>query len=152
MGTLSMIDALNAHHFTKTMSQANRIRLAEGARPFDVPSGEFLAVEGEIAHAFYLIESGSVEIGSHLSERGSSAIQRVGAGDVVGWSWLLSPFRWEFDARAVNAVSGIEFNADWLRAECERDHDLGFNLVKQLLTVVSRRLAATRLQRMDLLR
>jgi len=147
MTTHSIVDVLASHHFTRTMSPANRTRLAEAAQLFEASPGEYLSREGDPAQAFFLIESGNVEIGTDLDEPRSSAILRVGAGDVVGWSWLMSPYRWEFDARAVNTVNGIRFDAEWLRNQCECDHDLGFQLTKQLLEVVSRRLAATRMHR-----
>ena len=77
-------------------------------------------------------------------------IQTVGAGEVVGWSWLLPPYRWQFDARATSAVQGLVFDAAWLREQCEQDHELGYHLLWQLLVVVSSRLAASRVQRLDI--
>jgi CRP/FNR family cyclic AMP-dependent transcriptional regulator len=147
----NILAALARHRFTKDLGEQHRLRLAEGARPFRASRDGHLFRENEPAHAFYLIQAGHVEIGTHLAKRGEVMIQRVGAGDVVGWSWLLPPYRWEFDARAVDDVEGLSFDAAWLRDQCDRDHDLGYHLLKQLVAVVSRRLAATRLQRMDIL-
>ncbi len=142
--------AIASHPFIVGLSEQHRTRLASGVRPFTASPGEYLAREGEPAHAFFLVQSGRVEIGTHLSERGVIPIQTVGAREVVGWSWLLPPYRWQFDARAVDAVQGLAFDAAWLREQCEQDHELGYQLFKQLLAVVSSRLAATRVQRLDI--
>lgn len=147
-----LVEALAKHNFTKGLSEKHRMQLAEGAEPFAADAGEYLFQEHEHAGSFYLIQSGHVEIGSHLAERGNAVIQRIGGGDVVGWSWLLPPFRWQFDARAVDNVAGLSFDATWLREQCERDHDLGYHLLKELVAVISSRLSAARLQRMDIYR
>ncbi len=143
-------DAFASHPFIQGLSEQHRVRLASGVRPFTASPGEYLAREGEPAHAFYLIQSGQVEIGTHLAKGGAVPIQTVGVAEVVGWSWLLPPYRWQFDARAVDAVQGLAFDAPWLREQCERDHELGYQLLKQLLAVVGSRLAATRVQRLDI--
>jgi CRP-like cAMP-binding protein len=144
------IAAFAGHPFLQELGDAHGMRLASGGRLFSASPGEYLAHEGEPAHAFYLIQSGHVEIGTHLAERGAVAIQTVGAGGIVGWSWLLPPYRWQFDARAAHAVQGLAIDAAWLREQCEQDHDLGYTLLKQLLAVVSGRLAACRVQRLDI--
>jgi hypothetical protein len=77
-------------------------------------------------------------------------VQTVGPGEVVGWSWVVPPHRWQFEARARDAVSGIVFDAAWLREQCESDHQLGYFLLQHLVTVLAGRLAATRLQLLDL--
>ena len=145
-----ILATFNSHAFLQGLSDQHRMRLVSGVKPFAAPSGEYLAREGQTAHAFYLIQSGQVAIGTHLAERGAVPIQTVGPGEVVGWSWLLPPYRWQFDARAVDSVQGLAFNADWLRQQCEQDHELGFHLLKQLVAVISTRLAAARMQRLDI--
>jgi CRP-like cAMP-binding protein len=97
-----------------------------------------------------LIQSGHVAIGTHLGERGAVPIQTVGPGDVFGWSWLLPPYRWQFDARAVDTVQAIAFDAGWLRQQCEQAPELGYLLLKQLLAMVSQRLVTSRVQGLDI--
>lgn len=145
-----ILAAFADHAFIQALSEQHRMRLASGVRPFTASPGEYLAREGEPAHAFYLIQSGQIEIDMYLARRGAVPIQTVGAGEVVGWSWLLPPYRWQFDARAVDAVQGLSFDAAWLREQCEQDHELGYQLLKQLLAVVGSRLTATRVQRLDI--
>jgi len=146
----AMLGALAGHAFLDGLSEPHRMRLASAAKPFRTAPGEYLARQGEPAHAFYLIQSGQVGIGTHLGERGAVPIQTLGAGDVVGWSWLLPPHDWQFDARAVDTVEGLLFDAARLREQCAQDHELGYHLLKQLLAVVSSRLAACRIHKLDI--
>jgi CRP-like cAMP-binding protein len=150
MSESGILGAIASHPFLQALNEQHQMRLASGVRPFTASAGEYLAREGEPARAFYLIQTGQVEIVAHLAERGAAPIQTLGAGEVVGWSWLLPPYRWQFDARAALAVQGLAFDAAWLREQCEKDHELGYQLLKQLLAVVSSRLAATRVQRLDI--
>jgi CRP-like cAMP-binding protein len=144
MTDLAILGAFSSHAFLDGLSERHRMRLASGVKPLRAPPGEWLAREGELAHAFYLIQTGRVGIGTHLGEQGAVPIQTLGPGDVVGWSWLLPPYLWQFDARAENDIQGLVFDAVWLRDQCEQDHELGYHLLKQLLAVVSSRLAACR--------
>jgi CRP-like cAMP-binding protein len=147
-----ILSSFATHSFVQALSEQHRMRLASGVRSFTAAAGEYLAREGQPAHAFYLVQSGHVGIGTHLAKGGAAPIQTVGPGEVVGWSWLLPPFRWQFDARAMDAVRGLSFDSQWLRDQCEQDHELGYHVLKQLVAVISSRLAATRLQKLDIYR
>jgi CRP-like cAMP-binding protein len=68
----------------------------------------------------------------------------IGPGEVVGWSWLLPPHRWQFAARALDPVRALELDAVELRRLCESDAEIGFELAKRLMAVICNRLAATR--------
>ena len=41
----------------------------------------------------------------YLHDQGH-AVQTIGPGDALGWSWLFAPHRWHFTARAVESVAG----------------------------------------------
>jgi CRP-like cAMP-binding protein len=150
MTDVAVLDCFASHAFLVGLSERNRLRLAAGAKPFRAAPGDYLAREGQPADALYLIQAGHIGIGTHLGERGVTPIQTLGAGDVMGWSWLLPPYLWQFDARADEAVQGLVFDAGWLRDQCEQDYDLGYHLLKQLLAIVSSRLAACRIHHLDI--
>jgi len=67
----------------------------------------------------------------------------VGAGQFIGWSWLLPPYHWHFSARALEATKAVFFYGSWLRKQCEQDSVFGFEMVKRMATVVVRRLEMT---------
>ena len=76
-------------------------------------------------------------------------VQTLGEGEVAGFSWLMGPHRWQFDGRAVTRVRAIEMDGACLRAKCEADPRLGFDLMRRFASVATRRLQATRMQIMD---
>jgi CRP/FNR family cyclic AMP-dependent transcriptional regulator len=76
-------------------------------------------------------------------------VSTLSAGEIVGASWLVPPYRWTFDARAVELTRAIGMDAQCLRGKCEADHDLGYALMKRFLPIFVKRLEATRLQLLD---
>jgi hypothetical protein len=72
-----------------------------------------------------------------------------GEGEIVGASWLVPPYRWRFDARAMELTRAIGINAQCLRDKCEADHNLGYAMMKRFLPVVMQQLDETRLQILD---
>jgi CRP/FNR family transcriptional regulator, cyclic AMP receptor protein len=113
---------------------------------------EFLFKEGQEAAASYLLREGRVALEIDVPGRGAVQIQTVEAGEVLGWSWLYPPYRWQFDARAVEPVRAFALDGNCLRAKCEADHDLGYEVVKRLLYQVHVRLERTRMQLLDIYR
>ncbi|MBV8069807.1 MAG: cyclic nucleotide-binding domain-containing protein [Acidobacteriaceae bacterium] len=112
-------------------------------------SGTYLLKEGEGANEFFLIRHGSVALEIFAPQRKPIIIQTLGAGEILGWSWLLPPYRWRFHARAVEPTRAISFHGKCLRTKCEQNHDLGYELLKRLAGVMGQRLEATRLQLID---
>jgi CRP-like cAMP-binding protein len=120
--------------------------LTDGAREEQFKAGEMLFREGEPANQFYLIESGRVALETHDLRDGTTPVQNVGAGEVVGWSWLFSPFAWHFQARAVEPTTAIVLNGGHLLAAAERKPAFGYDLMKRVAQVVIHRLQVTRKQ------
>ena len=118
--------------------------LAEAAMLKEFTAGEVIFREGDPANRFYLILNGEVALESTTGERAPVVLQTIGANDVLGWSWLFPPYYWHFDARAVTPTKAIFFYGTWLRENCERDHDFGYEMLKRMSAVVIQRLQATR--------
>jgi len=112
-------------------------------------AGEYIFREGEDANQFYIIRHGKVALELFTPERGVLTIQTLGAGDVLGWSWLFPPYRWRFDARALELTRAIALDGTCLRNKCDEDHNLGYELVKRFAQIIIERLQATRLQLLD---
>ena len=144
MSNSSIVDVFTQYEFLRGLSERHKMILASGARPFTAEPEQVLAQEGERAHAFFLIRLGHVALESILPGADSLVIQKVGPGEIFGWSWLVPPHQWQFRCRAIDAVEGLSFDADWLRDLCERDESLGYHLLKQLVIVIAQRLAGTR--------
>jgi len=119
------------------------------ARNVRFKPGEFLLREGEDADQIYLLREGRVALEIHAPGGPAITFQTLGPGEVVGVSWLLPPYRWTHDARAVEPVRAISLDAACLRRKCDKDHDLGYEMMMRFMPVLVQRLQATRLQLLD---
>lgn len=113
-------------------------------------AGEFIIREGQSADSFYFIRQGMVTIETHAPQSGSVTIHTRHEGEVLGWSWMVPPYRWHFDARAAETTRALAMDGKCLRTKCEEDHDLGYEIMKRFALVIAERLEATRLQLMDI--
>jgi len=110
---------------------------------------ELLFQEGDRADSFFVLRHGTVALETFVPGRGSVTIETLDAGEVVGWSWLFEPYRWHFDARARSLVRATRFDGECLRAKCESDSRLGYDLMSRFAQVMIDRLQSTRLRLLD---
>lgn len=131
--------------FFRGLSESLLESLAKEAMPVEFKAGELIFNEGGLANRLYLLLSGKValEFPTDL-EHEPVAIETIGDGSVLGWSWLFPPYYWHFDARALTPVKAIFFYGTRLREQCETDHELGYELMKRISGVLIERLQATR--------
>lgn len=106
--------------------------------------GQMLFRVGEAADHFFIVEHGLLSIELYAPGRQPIVVDQVPSGDVAGWSWLVPPYRWRFDARAVEPTSVIDFDAATLRERMEADPRLGYEVMKRFIPVMSRRLSSAR--------
>lgn len=109
----------------------------------------YLFHEGEPATHFYLIREGKVALETIAVPHRPVVIETIEAGEVLGWSWLFPPYRWHFNARAIEPIRTIMLDGVCLREKGETDHDLGYELVKRMAHILIQRLQTTRLQLLD---
>ncbi len=148
METLERI--LGEHVFFKGL-RADHLQLVTGcASNVRFSAGEYIFREGGSADQFYVLRDGMVAIEIAATPRRSIVIETIGTGDVLGWSWLVAPYRWRFDARVVEPVRALVLDAKCLREKAARDHELGFELLNRVLLVMEQRLQAARVQLIDI--
>ncbi|MGE0416433.1 MAG: cyclic nucleotide-binding domain-containing protein [Acetobacteraceae bacterium] len=138
-----------AHPFFAGLESALGEVVSGCARNLRFDPGSYLFHEGDPANEFFLIRHGSVALEVKPPGREAIAFTTEHAGGIVGTSWLVPPYRWRFDARAVELTRAIGIDARCLRDKCEADHDLGYEMMKRFLPVVVQRLDEARLQMMD---
>ena len=109
-------------------------------------SGSVVFREGEEANHFHLIREGEVALRIHSERRGPLTVLTLSAGDILGWSWLFPPYRWKFSAQAIAGTRAFAVDGRCLREKAERDHALGYELLRRFAHVAETRLEATRLQ------
>jgi len=150
METHSLEPLLREHAFFQGLDPKHIALLVGCASNVRFSAGEFVYRFGEEANHFYIIRSGKVAIEVNVPERGPRTIQTHGENDVLGSSWLFPPYRWTFDARAVELTRAIALDAKCIRNKCDEDHDLGYVLMKRFSRLMVERVVATRLQLLDL--
>jgi len=141
---------LHEHPFFADFDPAMIELLAGCATNVHYREGETLFTEGGPADAFYVIRTGRVAIQVHLPAGGALVLDTVDAGDVVGWSWLVPPYRWAFDAHACLPTSATAFDAACLRAKCEADPAAGYLFMRRVNQIMMHRLEAARIRLLDL--
>jgi CRP-like cAMP-binding protein len=147
---LEHIEELIAHVPTFAGLEQEQLALIAGCGKNEhVEAGALLFREGEPANTFYLVRRGNVSLEVHAPGRGPLRIDTLEPGEVVGWSWLFEPYRWQLDARALESCSLIAFDGACLRGKCESDHELGYQLMVRFAASMVERLQATRFQLLD---
>jgi CRP-like cAMP-binding protein len=113
-------------------------------------AGDIVFSQGGSADRFHILREGRAALEIFAPGRGAVTIETLGPGDIIGASWLFPPYRWQYDARTLRPTRTVAFNALCLRAACEDDHDLGYDLMKRFARIMVERLNATRLRLLDL--
>jgi CRP-like cAMP-binding protein len=113
------------------------------------PAGQRIIEEGRPAQRCWLIRSGQVALQTPLPNNTASTLQTLGHGDVLGWSWLIAPYRWRFDGVATTPVTAIELDAVRLRELAAQDCSLGYVIALRLAKTLADRLHGTRARLID---
>ena len=119
---------LNANQFQMLTDSAFEIQFEPGQTIFQ---------EGSPANRFYLILEGIVALESKLKDGSMIVIQTLGPGDELGWSWLLRSSNLLLSARALEPTNTIFFYGTHLRKQCERDCELGYELMTRTAEVAT---------------
>lgn len=148
--TGTVTERISAHPFFAALTGDQRAALAENGAAVRFSAGERLFDEGGSADRFWLIEDGSIALDMRVPGRGDQVIETLGAGTVLGWSWLHPPYRWHFGAVARLATAAIEFDAPAVLRRCDADPAFGYAALRLFTPVITGRLHATRLRLLDL--
>lgn len=111
---------------------------------------ELIFHEGDQADKFYLIVEGNVAVEIFVNERGRVTIQTLRRNEILGWSWLVEPYQWHFDAQAKVSTQAIEFDAELIRNSFERHPEFGYTMMTRFAAIIVRRLEEARLQLVDI--
>ena len=143
---------LASHPLFKNLDPVHINLLTGCASNVKFKASQFIFREGEEANTFYIIRHGHIIVEAFSPAYGSIGIQSCSDGDVLGWSWLVAPFHWRFDAKTTEQTRLIALDGQCLRTKCEKDHDLGYEMMKIFIDIMADRLEATRLQLLDIYR
>ncbi|MFG3200961.1 cyclic nucleotide-binding domain-containing protein [Streptomyces sp. NPDC048192] len=131
------------------LPQAQRERLMELAKEVAFPEDTRIFEAGGTADRFWVIRSGAVHLDTQVTARRRVTVASLGAGDLLGWSWLFPPYQWDFGAVAFTDVRAYEFDGPSVLAVCVEDPLLGLSLVRTVAEILAHRLETTRGKLMD---
>ena len=146
----TLTEYLPEHPFFAGFDEPMIALLAGCATNVHFRADQLIFQEGGPADAFYLVRKGRVAIQVHRTAGGPRILDTADEGDVFGWSWLVPPYRWVFDARATQETSAVSFDGTCLRAKCEADPVIGYALMTRVAHLMHERLVAARVQLLDL--
>ncbi len=147
--TTQQTSVLGAQPFLRGMPSAQLATLAGLCEHVLIPSRERLFDEGCRADRFWIIDAGQVTLDASVPGQGRVIIETLGRGDVIGLSWMLPPYQWRFSAVATQPTQAFVFDARAVRAACDADPLLGYELSRRFSAVVVHRLQATRARLID---
>lgn len=150
MSTPPLEAAINAHPFFLGIAPRYRRLVCECAVETSFDAGTYIFHAGEPASQFYLLNSGRVALEISAAPRGPLLIDTLESGDVLGWSWLFSPYIWHFDAHVLLPTHAIEIDGTFLRTQAQKDHQFGYELMMRFTQLLIERLQATRIQLLDI--
>lgn len=133
--------ALTKKHQEQLMSLAREVSFAIDERIFN---------EGAKADRFWIIHTGSVALDVHVPGRRAAVIDTLGAGELLGWSWLVPPHHWHLGAQATSPVRAYEFDAAAVSELCGKDPELRQELLAYVAAVIAGRLRSARVRLLDL--
>lgn len=134
----------------RDLAPERRETIAGCARNQVFMPGELLMREGEPAETFFVLRDGAVALETHVPGRGPVTLETLQDGELLGWSWLVPPYRTAFDARSLGVTHVVALDGRCLREKCDRDPGLGYALLRLLAAVFVRRLQDTRMRLLDL--
>ena len=139
------------HEFLRGMSPADVGLLSGAAVRVSIPPGRRLFDESATADKCWLLMAGQVALDLHRQPgQPNLIIETLGRGDVLGFSWLAPPHRWQFGAQTVEPTAAFELDGPDVKALCDRHPELGYQLSLRMLAAAVQRLQATRIRLLDL--
>jgi CRP/FNR family transcriptional regulator, cyclic AMP receptor protein len=146
----TVAELLADHPFFRGID-ADALALIEGCtRVAHFRRDAFLFREADAADQFFLLRSGHVALECVAPGRTAYVLDTIPAGGVVGWSWLVPPYRWFCDGRATEDVSALSVDGACLRGKCEENPALGYALLQRVTHLMYERLQSARVRLQDL--
>jgi len=149
MSKQTIEDYLSNHAFFSGMDNSFVKFLSDSVTELQIPKGSVLFQYGKPADKFYLLRKGQVSVHVPALMGPTLDIQTLGEDQILGWSWLIPPYRWNFQARALEDSDLLEFDGSAILTRCEEDPKFGYDVFKRFAELMSKRLDAARQKMMD---
>ncbi|MDT8448457.1 MAG: cyclic nucleotide-binding domain-containing protein [bacterium] len=137
------------HPFMVGLAPEHQAAMVECAREAFIQKGTWLLRNGDLADQFFLVQEGVLSIELYVPNRAEHSIQTVHPGELLGWDWMVPPYRWTFDVRAQEDCRAFAVDARCIRGKGQVDHEFGYQLQNRISQVMARRVKALRFQLLD---
>ena len=149
MSNQSITEYLSAHEFFSEFSDDLLEFLCECSSSHEIKKGQLLFRQGEDADKFYVVRTGLITLQMPAIMGPTLEIQSLDKDQILGWSWLISPYKWNFQSKAEEDSELLQFDGAIILARCEQDPKFGFELIKKFAALMSVGLNAARQKMMD---
>ncbi|MCS7244204.1 MAG: cyclic nucleotide-binding domain-containing protein [Candidatus Calescibacterium sp.] len=132
-------DYIKNHTFFHNWKQEYIDKIVDISSLETYPKNHRIISEGFYADKFYIIIAGLVEIKSM-----DIVLQMLGPGEVIGWSWLVPPYTWNFSVDTIKETIVVSINSEKLKKIFESNREIECLIYKSMFFVVSNRLKISR--------
>ncbi|MCX4530569.1 Crp/Fnr family transcriptional regulator [Streptomyces sp. NPDC002596] len=134
----------------RSLGTKHRDRLMQFTREVSFPEGTRIFEEGQRADHFWIVRTGTVSLDFRMPKGPPAVIESLGHGELIGWSWLFSPYVWQLGAEAMTHVRAYELDAAQVRHACDLDPELAAAVALWVGRVIAHRLQSARARLLDL--
>lgn len=146
MGEESRIDKMRQLDFFRDYSEEHLAKLAAISQVAQFHARQQIFHEHDPAKNVYLIVRGKVSLVICSPKVGCRQIGEASEGELIGWSPLLGRPLLSDTATTTTDVEAIVLDGAALLNVCNEDHDLGYQFMCRVASVLAERLGATRAQ------
>ena len=149
MNNQSIAEYLTTHEFFSELSEDTIRFLCESVSTLEIKKGQVLFQLRERADKFYIVHNGRISVQIPAIMGPTLEVQTLSADRILGWSWLIPPYQWRFQAKAEEDSTLLEFDGTAILARCEQEPKVGYELLKKFASLMAERLEASRQKLMD---
>ncbi|MEI6336159.1 MAG: cyclic nucleotide-binding domain-containing protein [Methylococcaceae bacterium] len=149
MSNPSTIEYLSTHEFFSEFNDDDLKFLCERSSTYEIKMGHILFRQGEKANRFYVVRNGRISLQMPAIMGPTLEIQTLDKDQVLGWSWLISPYKWNFQAKAEEDSELLQFDGAAILVRCEHEPKFGYELLKKFAALMSEGLNVARQKMMD---
>ena len=128
MSNQSITEYLSNHEFFSEFSDDVLKFLCECSSTREIKKGQILFRQGEHADKFYVIRNGRISLQMPAIMGPTLEIQTLDKDQVLGWSWLISPYQWNFQTKAEEDSELLQFDGTAILARCKQEPKFGYEL------------------------
>jgi len=139
-------EALRRYHYFANVSEDSLKALAMIAEEKEVPEGTEMFREGDAADTLHVITQGEVEIRYLLGSGEERTVDTLVGGELLCWSAMIEPYKATAIGTTAKDTHLICLDAEKVRAACDKDPLLGYQLTRQIAKLLAQRLESARIQ------